>query len=188
MSDLRIESGRLELVAATPELARADVGDRSRFAELLRARVPGDWPPELFDDDARAWLGRQLEERPESAGWWLWYLVRKGAPEERVVVGVCGYKGPPDEMGTVEVGYSVLAGERRRGYASEAVGALVDRAFADPAVTRVVAETYPELAPSIGVLEKQGFRFAGDGSEERVIRYELPRAAWAARRATGDGR
>ena len=36
-----------------------------------------------------------------------------------------------------------------------------------------MAETLPELTASIRVLEKNGFRFAGPGSEDGVIRYEL---------------
>lgn len=39
------------------------------------------------------------------------------------------------------------------------------------------AETLPALAPSIGVLEKLGFVFAGEGSEPGVIRYALERTA-----------
>ena len=67
----------------------------------------------------------------------------------------------------------------RRGYASEAVEALVAWAFGHPEVTRVIAETYPELVASVGVLEETGFRFIGAGSEERVIRFERRRNAVA---------
>jgi RimJ/RimL family protein N-acetyltransferase len=72
----------------------------------------------------------------------------------------------------------VLPQFQRAGYASEAAGALIRWAFSHKDVTRVIAETYPELKPSIRVMEKNGLRFAGSGSEERVIRYELTRADW----------
>jgi RimJ/RimL family protein N-acetyltransferase len=49
------------------------------------------------------------------------------------------------------------------------------RAFALPAVRRVIAETLPELAPSIGVMRKCGFRLIGEGSRPGVIRFELLR-------------
>ena len=39
----------------------------------------------------------------------------------------------------------------------------------------MIAETYPELVGSIGVLGKRGFRHTGEGSEPGVLRYELTR-------------
>jgi RimJ/RimL family protein N-acetyltransferase len=60
------------------------------------------------------------------------------------------------------------------------VRGLLSQAFALPAVHRVIAETLPELAPSIGVLRKCGFGLIGDGSEPGVIRYELTRAEYSA--------
>ena len=82
----------------------------------------------------------------------------------------------PSEDGTVEIGYGVVAEHQRRGYATETVRAFLAHAFVSPKVRRVIAETYPHLAPSIGVLEKCGFTFIGDGSEPGVIRYEIERA------------
>ena len=180
MNGTILKTNRLELVGGTAELLRAEGDDRARFAELLDARVPADWPPELYDDAARLWTLERVESQPEHEGWWSYYVVHLGE-DGREVAGLAGYKGPPSEDGTVEVGYSVLPAHRRRGYAAETVAALVERAFAHPRVTRVIAETLPELAPSIGVLEKCGFAFVGEGSEAGVIRYELPRARWEAR-------
>ena len=42
-------------------------------------------------------------------------------------------------------------------------------------VTRAIAETLPELAPSIGVLRKCGFRQIDGGSEPGVVCFELTR-------------
>jgi RimJ/RimL family protein N-acetyltransferase len=107
----------------------------------------------------------------------MYYVVLPG--EARELIGVAGYKGPPGDDGAVEVGYGILGEHRRRGYASEATAALVARAFDDPRVTRVIAETLPELAPSIGVLHKLGFTLEeGAGSEPGVIRFTLPRERW----------
>jgi RimJ/RimL family protein N-acetyltransferase len=166
---------RLELVACGAELLRAEGEDRARFGRLLDARIPDGWPPELYDDDARLWTLRMVEAAPEHEGWWMYYLVLR---DGREAVGVAGYKGPPSDDGTVEVGYGVMAAHRRLGLATEATRALVERAFADPRVARVVAETYPHLEPSIGVLRNLGFALEGPGSEEGVIRFQLPRAAW----------
>jgi len=182
MNGTMLETNRLELIGTTPELLRAEGGDHARFGELLDARVPPEWPPELYDEGARLWTLKRLERAPEDDGWLSYYVVRRGGGADREVVGIVGYKGPPGEDGTVEVGYGILDAHQRRGYASEATAALVERAFALPEVRRVIAETLPELTPSIGVLEKLGFTLAdGEGSEEGVIRFELPRERWEAR-------
>ena len=80
----------------------------------------------------------------------------------------------------MEVGYSLLEAFQKRGFATEAMRALIDRAFSMPDVNMVIAQTLPELTPSIRVLERLGFRFAGLGAEEGAIRYELPRQGVAA--------
>jgi ribosomal-protein-alanine N-acetyltransferase len=98
----------------------------------------------------------------------------------RTLIGSAGYKGPPSADGMVEVGYGIVRDHQRQGYASEAVRGLVAHAFALPTVRRVIAETLPELIPSIGVLRKCGFRFIGNGSEPGVIRFELTRAEYTA--------
>jgi RimJ/RimL family protein N-acetyltransferase len=64
---------------------------------------------------------------------------------------------------------------QRQGFASEAVDALVEWAFSHAFVTRVIAHTLPVLAPSIRVLEKNGFVFLGDGEEEGTIVFERRR-------------
>jgi RimJ/RimL family protein N-acetyltransferase len=75
----------------------------------------------------------------------------------------------------VEVGYGIVAEHQRKGYATETALGLLRRAFGVPAVRRAVADTLPELAPSIGVLRKCGFHLVGEGSEPGVIRFELTR-------------
>jgi RimJ/RimL family protein N-acetyltransferase len=93
-------------------------------------------------------------------------------------VGVAGYKGAPDVAGVVEIGYGVVPEQRRRGFASEAVRALVSRAFADPRVTAVTAQTLPGLDASIGVLRGTGFAYDGPGNdphEPTAIRFALTR-------------
>ena len=166
-------TARLDLLPATPAFVRADLAGRDALADALGVAVPEGGPPELFDEPALRFTLDRLEAGPEQAGWWLYYvLLREGS----MLVGVAGYKGPPAE-GAVEIGYSVLPEHQRKGYAAEAAAALVARAFERADVRRVIAETLPELAPSIGVLEKLGFALVGEGSEPGVICYALERPA-----------
>ena len=68
-----------------------------------------------------------------------------------------GLKGPPDAEGLVEIGYSVLETHQRRGYATEAVRALIAWAK-ERGAKRIAAETLPELLPSQRVMDKLGMR------------------------------
>jgi RimJ/RimL family protein N-acetyltransferase len=174
-------TSRLELRVATLDLLRAELESPAAFAGRLGLAVPPDWPPGEYDEGAIRWVVAKLEQPGARPDWWFYYVVRRAAAaQEAALVGCAGYKGPPDDSGTVEIGYSVLPGERRRGYASEAAGALVDRAFSHPGVRRVIAQTLPHLEPSIGVLAKCGFRLVGPGMEEGAILFELTRAEWRA--------
>ncbi|MDP3773550.1 MAG: GNAT family N-acetyltransferase [Gemmatimonadales bacterium] len=175
MSELRLITERLELVAATHASVRAQIDEPDRWARLLDARVPDGWPPELTED-VWEYTAERLAEGTDSEGWWTWYFVlRRDADGGRVVIGCGGYKGRPTQDGTAEVGYSVMRQYRRAGYATEAARALVGWAFGHPEVTRVCAETYPDLVPSRGVIAKLGFGFEGPGSEEGVARYSMTR-------------
>ena len=104
-------------------------------------------------------------------GWYLWYWMRLEGEDAPALIGAGGFKGRPSPDGTVEVGYSLLESEWHRGYATEAVGALIDWAFRSPAISRVIAETFPDLAGSIRVLTRLGFRLIGTGSEPGTVCY-----------------
>jgi [ribosomal protein S5]-alanine N-acetyltransferase len=145
----------------------------------LDASVPPTWPPEYLDSASLEFVLRRMVEGEPLSAWWLYFVILHQPDACRTLIGSVGYKGPPSNDGMVEVGYGIVRDQHRQGYASEAVRGLLAQAFAEPAVTRVTAETYPELVGSIGVLRKCGFRFIGDGSEPGVIRYELTRAEYA---------
>jgi RimJ/RimL family protein N-acetyltransferase len=115
----------------------------------------------------------QLDDVAEQ-GWSFWYLLTRGDPSE--LVGICGFKGRPDNSGSVEIGYSIVADFRRKGFATEAVATLVGWAFTHHNVNEVCAETLPHLVQSISVLQKNGFEFTGAGSETGVIRYAIKRS------------
>lgn len=173
-----LSSKRLRLVAATPDLVRADLAGPAALAAALGATVPGEWPPEFYDEGAMRWTLDKLQD-PAWLGWSSFYLIASGT-----LVGLCGFKGPPDASGTVEIGYGLVPTAQGKGFATEAAIALIDHALTVPTVSRVIAETMPALLPSIGVLERCGLRLLGEGSERGVIRFELTRADAEAGRRT----
>ena len=160
---------RLILMPATDATVSASLESNEQLAAALDAVVPATWPPDLLDRGALEYTLTWLRTPGNDLAWGMHFILLR---DPRTLVGVVGYKVMPNE-GMVEVGYGVVAEHQRRGFATEATRALVDNAFKSPKVTRVIAETLPHLAPSIGVLDKCGFAHIGSGSEDGVIRYEI---------------
>jgi len=165
----------MTLLAQTAEMARAELEDRSVLPALLGADVPAGWPPPLNDHDSMAWAARFIAEHPDQPGWGMWYFIASDGARP-IAIGAGGYTGLP-AGGACEIGYSVMPEHQGRGYASEAVRALVARALASDGVVDVIAHTMPDLTPSIRVLEKCGFVFGGPGNEPGTVRYRFVRAA-----------
>ena len=166
---------RLELIAATAESTTLEMQDIAAFASALGVVTPASWPPPLHDAGSQAWY-LDLLQQDDAVGWGLWYLV---VPQnERQLVGTVGFKGKPRD-GSCEIGYSILLGFEGFGYATEAARRLIDWAFERPEIEQVTAETLPDLAGSIRVMEKCGMRFVGEGTPEgdvRTVRYAVSRA------------
>jgi ribosomal-protein-alanine N-acetyltransferase len=170
---------RLHLIAATLELCEAETAPgRDTLAAALRARVPDAWPPEVFEADDVERVREQLVAHPALAEWTLYYVVQRSTVEatEATLIGLAGFVGPPTSDGAVEIGYAILPDFQGRGYATEAVIALVNHAFADPGVQRITATTYATLHPSIRVLWKTGFASIVGPDATGLIRFERARA------------
>jgi RimJ/RimL family protein N-acetyltransferase len=168
---------RLELVPATLALCDAEAEGPAAVARALGVIVPASWPPPVFEADDVDRVREQLRSNPSTGDWTLHFVLRRApsATETPMLVGVAGYGEPPTADGVVEIGYAITEEHQRRGYATEAIAALLRRAFADPRVRVVVATTYPGLRASIGVLEKSGFVEVARSAETGLLRFERPR-------------
>jgi RimJ/RimL family protein N-acetyltransferase len=78
-------------------------------------------------------------------------------------VGGIGFKGRP-QNGCVEIGYGLAPSARGRGYAAEALTALLTVA-AEHGVSRVVADTDTGNIASQRTLERAGFRRSGTNGD-----------------------
>lgn len=178
-----LRTSRLFLLPGTIASLRAELESPEALGDALGVDVPESWPPELYDSGSVRWTIAWLEAHPGEPEWSIYYIAL--APQEAGsrprLIGVAGYKGGPDDAGIVEIGYGIVPEHRRRGFASEAVRAMLARAFADPRITAVIAHTLSELTPSIGVLRSTGFLFDGPGNdphEPAAIRYVMPRSLY----------
>ena len=152
----------LELAVESPPKLEAQLG----------ASVASGW-----DDFAPAMqVSRdKLRANPALLGWWS-HLVLVGTPP--VVAGVCGYTGPPTDLGVVEIAYGTAPSFRGQGIATLAATELIRRAFQNNRVRVVCAHTLPEENASTRILKKVGMVFVGlaqDVDVGTVWRWEIAR-------------
>jgi len=86
---------------------------------------------------------------------WLtnWAIIHK---EEKQIIGFIILKGVPNEFGEVIVGYVVEESFQRKGYATEAIKALIQWVFQNPQALCVIIDTEKDNLPSNKLLEKLG--------------------------------
>jgi RimJ/RimL family protein N-acetyltransferase/ribosomal protein S18 acetylase RimI-like enzyme len=171
-TNLTIQLARLQLIAATKELLQAEA-DPTQLARCLQADVPDNWPTPLYDNDARQFFLSVVTEKPEAVGWTTWYILLLDTSGKKTLIGGVGACGLPDEDGKIVIGYSLLDQFQGKGFATEALRGFLDWAKQDPRLRKVIADTFPHLAASIRVLEKNGFVRRGTGADEDSIRFEL---------------
>jgi ribosomal-protein-alanine N-acetyltransferase len=155
-----IITARLELVPLPPVLLSAVAGgDLGEVEQQLDAPVGAGWeqgvPAEhrlkiTCGPPLRATLAGPRDSPPDSA---------TGRRQRR-------FHAPPDDQGRVEIGYDIVAGERRKGYAREAIHALLDWAWATNRARTCVASVSPGNAPSLAVIDAFGFRRVGEQIDE----------------------
>ncbi|HQT68612.1 MAG: hypothetical protein B7Z78_03640 [Rhodospirillales bacterium 20-60-12] len=100
---------------------------------------------------------RRMVARLHQAGCHGHWLILDGSE----VVGLCGYKHPPDASRHVEIGYGVAPDRRIKGYATKAISLVLHEARSDQAVDAVLAETSIDNLASKLVLLRNGFIHAG---------------------------
>jgi RimJ/RimL family protein N-acetyltransferase len=151
---------------------------RSERLNLRRAR-PEDFEPlyeSWSDPETIRWTGikpdlrgfiagmiadmqAKLPGKREPGGPWYQYIVERR--NDGVLVGDLGAGfGVPGER-QVELGYRTLAAHRGRGYAREAVAALIDHLIAEHGIHRFVGVVAAPNEASKRLLRSLGFRHEG---------------------------
>lgn len=172
---LHIKTRHLELIPCSLEVAQAATKNKSQVEKLLAVCVPEDWySSEVLD--FLPMYAQMLTNDPAQLGWGVWLIIH---PTDSILIGDLGFGGKPDEQGIVEMGYEVLPAYRHQGYAFEAVQALVDWAFNQPALKRIIAHSPQNNTASIRILEKLGMQRLKqsvenpDLPEVKVFKWEL---------------
>lgn len=141
--------------------------DRTTATKLLAVALDEAWPlPDILD-----LMPLHANRSAAEASFGIWVMIER---ERNTVVGDIGFLAPPDGAGEMEMGYSVVPSRRRRGYATEAAGALVGWALHQPGVAAIVAGTDPDNVVSQRVLQRAGFERTASTPTEVRWRRERP--------------
>lgn len=163
-----IETARLALVPLTLEVVEAAMHDRDELGQLLSIHVPLEWPGADFQEVLPI-VADTLRRNPACSEWSRLIAQRI----DGTAIGSMGFLQMPDETGTVEIGYSLIPEYRGYGYATEAGKALVEWAFGQPGVRRVIAECEKDNTASARVLEKLGMKYISQ--EGDLLKWEMHR-------------
>jgi RimJ/RimL family protein N-acetyltransferase len=160
----RIESERLCLRQLEPGEARALLQGRADPERPWMAGYPMQGTMIAVEAFVRA-----VDNGADPGAYGVYQLVRAS---DGVVLGDIGFHGPPSAAGSVTVGYGLAPGARGRGYATEALKAVVAWALDQPEVERVEADTTHANLPSQRVMERAGMRLVDRNDQLRF--YQVP--------------
>ncbi|MFC6193043.1 GNAT family N-acetyltransferase [Dyadobacter subterraneus] len=166
-----LQSPRLDIVACDDTLFDAIRMGNNVLGRVMGVNVPKKWTEfrDTFTPSYHRW-----KAHPPLREWWVYLIVYKPG---NILIGSCGYKGEPDSSGMVEIGYEIASSHRSMGLGHETAKALVDHAFKQSGVHKILAHTMAEENASVHILEKLGFQRTDDkvnDPEEGLLwRWEL---------------
>jgi ribosomal-protein-alanine N-acetyltransferase len=168
-----IHTPHLQLLPIEQVHIEALLRTKSELAALLQVTVPDGWPhfPEAFSLSANESHAYTLLE----ADWGGYFFLHR---KDRMLVGHGAFKGPPDDSGTVEIGYEIAFEYWNRGLATEAAQGMIAYAFSYQEVRAVIAHTLAQTNASNRVLQKVGMQFMAevdDPGEGKVWRWQIKR-------------
>jgi [ribosomal protein S5]-alanine N-acetyltransferase len=181
-SDVTLASARLAL----RPLTTADAPTVFALKSDSVVQRYGSHPPWTQPEQALAWLERDRQGMAD--GQHAQFAICRR--EDGAMLGTCTLYDLDAQCRCAEVGYALLPSSWGRGYANEAVTALLDWGFAHLALNRVGADIDPRNAASARALERLGFTREGHLRERWIVGgevcdswiYGLLAREWRARR------
>lgn len=147
-----LESGRLWL----RRLERRDLPVLLAYRNDPEVARYQGWGDGFTPEQAEAMLEAQSDLQPGTPGaWFRWMLEEKATGS---VVGDCAMCVNGDDPRQAEIGFSVSREHQGRGLAAEAVRRVLDFAFGELGLHRVVAITDARNDAAAGLLQRIGMR------------------------------
>jgi aminoglycoside 6'-N-acetyltransferase len=135
------------------------------------------WEPPLPTDvpGQLAWIAQQRAQRPPGGAATFLAFAEDGT----VLIGIVGLSGFGTSPASAMVHYTVDGAFEGRGYASEAVRAVLDHAFGALALDEISAYYHPGNARSGRLLERLGFHLVSVTPAVPGFEHLMKPQAWA---------
>ncbi len=168
-----IETARLKLIPCDRKIFEAVLIGDGALSNLLSVEVPKGWT-DVNDMSPFEYAYGVVKKHHSEIGWWTYLPILKS---ENLLIGSGGYKGKPDLDGVVEIGYEIYEPYRNKGFGTEMARGLVNHAFENKKVKKILAYTLAFNNSSCRVLEKCGMLFTEqvyDVEDGDLWRWEVP--------------
>ncbi|HST29899.1 MAG TPA: GNAT family N-acetyltransferase [Chthoniobacterales bacterium] len=171
---MTIQTENLIITPYLPRYLRALIRSEKEFEDTAGLRVAEGIREQILE--ASADFKTRVEDGKQSDPWQFGFAIIHKV--DNVLIGTCGFPGPPDSNGTAEIAYGIAPTYQGRGYATEAAKYLIEFATKDPRVRAICAHTLAETNASTRVLEKCGLKKTGDAVDSEnglaVWQWEKP--------------
>jgi [ribosomal protein S5]-alanine N-acetyltransferase len=167
---------RLILIPYTKQICENVLNENYSDLQALQLVRGTDWP----DEDVLDTLPRiinSLCKLEEPSGFESWMIIKKSTRE---IIGDAGFKGLQKNTNTVDLGYGIIKAERNKGYAYEAVSALVRWAVLQQEVRAITATCQADNLASINLLRK--FNFNQISAEQDMLYWRFDKKRFVSNR------
>ena len=169
-----IQTENLIITPYLPRYLRALLGSKKDFENIAGLSVADGIREQMLE--ASALFKARVEKAKEPDPWLFGFAIIHKT--DNLLIGTCGFPGPPDPNGVAEIAYGIAPAYQGRGYATEAAKSLIEFATKDQRVKMIRAHTLAEPNASTRVLEKCGLKKTGDAVDPEnglaVWRWEKP--------------
>lgn len=169
---MTFQTDNLIITPYLPRYLRALLRSKEEFENTSGLRLADGICGQM--SEASAVFKARIETGKQPDPWQFGFAIIYKA--ENMLIGSCGFPGPPDSNGVAEIAYGIAPAYRGRGYATEAARFLINFAGEDRRVKIICAHTLAEPNASTRVLEKCGLKKVGDAVDPennlRVWRWE----------------
>ncbi len=149
----KLTTERLTLIPFTMQICKNLLNNDYSDIALMGLKKGISWPDEEVLETLPKIINN-LSKVETPSGFESWMIIKKTTSE---IIGDAGFKGFNFENDTIDIGYGIIEEERRKGYAEEAVRALINWSMTNGMVKEITATCHLENINSINLLKKSSF-------------------------------